>query len=182
MMAGPVAVVGHEGPPRILVEPATVNPGGTVVVRGEDLSAEATIALAIIGANARVELETETTDGEGHFTRALVIPYDIAEGRYAIEGTSPAGDVYRVEVLVSGAPILPREGGSGRDEDDPLLIPLPSGWQQSLSEPAVTAPPVAGSGSGAINVPLDAAALLSVVAFLVGAVAASVIERRRSRV
>jgi len=175
----PVVTNAHGGPARIVLEPSTVRPGGTVVVRGEDLSADDVVVVAIAGRGVRVELESELTDGEGHFVQAIVIPYEIAEGSYRIEAKGSVGAVVGAELVVFGSPVDPVGGGGGRDEDDPLLIPLPPGWQQSLSSPSVTATPVTAGREAGIDVPLPIATLLAVGAFGAGAIVVTLIARRR---
>ena len=84
----------HEGGPRLLLEPNRINPGGVVLVRGEDLGLDEPLQLSLVGEVGRVELAAVTTDGEGHFTVAVEVPADVSAGTYAFETT-----------LSSGAPI-----------------------------------------------------------------------------
>lgn len=49
LLAGAHAVLAHDGRPRLVVEPARVNPGGVVVVRGEDLGADHEMRIALVG-------------------------------------------------------------------------------------------------------------------------------------
>jgi hypothetical protein len=137
----------HGGGGRLILEPDNVPPGGTVVARGEDLPADAEVTLVLAGVVGRVELDGSTTDGEGHFTRAITVPIDIADGAYEIEAAVGPEFAIAAPLTISGAPVDTGGGEVARDDDDPLLIALPSGWQRSQSGPSMTAQPVASGGS-----------------------------------
>ncbi len=178
-------VTAHGGAARLIVTPDPVNPGGTIEVRGEDLSADAAIKLVLVGSDGRTDIAMVDTDGQGHAVAFVRLPAELPTGIYAIHAVDPTGAAIKAPLEVAGPPIT--DGGGepgGRDEDDGLLVALPPGWQQSLSDPAVTAVPVTTtttpSGSGAVE---PGPALRVVLAVAVIAVVLAVVAggMRRSR-
>ena len=171
-MPGPAAA--HDGQPALIAEQNVAPPGGSIVVRGEDLGGEATVRLSLAG-GVGVELGRFPTDGDGHIVLAIAIPPDLPPGEYELRGTLESGVVVGVAVRVDGAvvdPGLGLGGQGGRDEDDPLLVALPEGWQQSLSSPpaAETAPPIRGQGGENGSPPVGATDGTSVSPPLIGLV------------
>ncbi|HET7704338.1 MAG TPA: hypothetical protein VFK35_13135 [Candidatus Limnocylindrales bacterium] len=180
------AVLAHDGSARMLLAPDRVPPGGVVEVRGEDLGADTGISLRLAGPAGGVELGSTVTDGEGHFVIAVALPTELPPATYRVQATESDGDAPLDAILiVEGAAVT--EGGQPgeKDEDDPLLIALPSGWQRSLSGPIVTARPLtetlpAGSASrGSVELGLVLVAGSALLGAL-GLVAGSRIRRRRT--
>jgi hypothetical protein len=136
----------HGGSARLLVEPPRVNPGGTVVVEGDDLSSDDEITLVIAAEGVRVELGTKVSDGQGHLTQAFIVPVDLAVGGYRLEAIGSGGDVIAADLVVSGVPIDPAGDGGGQGQDDPLLVPLPSGWTSGLATDGAGYPAPTGGG------------------------------------
>jgi hypothetical protein len=151
-VAGSSIGLGHEGGPRLILEPERVRPGGVLTIRLEDLPPERLVDLAITGSAGSVPLASVPVDPEGHATVFVEVPADLPLGTYTVNATAESVDVAGASVTVEGAPIAAGGEPGQKDEDDMLLVPLPSGWQQSLSGPIVTARPLtetlpAGSGS-----------------------------------
>jgi hypothetical protein len=151
-VAGTSIGLGHEGGPRIILEPERVRPGGVLTIRLEDLPPERPVDLSITGSAGSVPLASVSVNPEGHATVFVEVPVDLPLGVYTVNADAESVDVAGASVTVEGTPVA--EGGEPgeKDEGDTLLIPLPSGWQQSLSGPIVTARPLtetlpAGSGS-----------------------------------
>ena len=180
----PGSVVAHEGPARLILEPDRVNPGGVVTVRGDDVGVEVELQLVLASATGDVELATLPTDPQGHLVTHVELPADLPTGTYALEARGgAAARVATASLVVEGSPIL--EGGEpgGKDEDDLLLIALPSDWQRSLSGPIVTARPLtetlpAGSAgrSGIEAIAVGLAIAVATVAIII--VVAGRIRRR----
>ena len=174
----PTLAAAHGGSARILVEPPRVNPGGTVVVEGDDLSADDLISLVISNDGRRVEIGTVSSDGQGHLTQAFVVPADLASGSYELEAVGSAGDVVAAPLVVSGEPTPSEAAEPGRDDDDPLLVPLPSGWHNSLSSPGPGTPNPA-QPQATDGLPIGAVAGIVAALLLVGIAAVNVIAKRR---
>ena len=59
---------------RRLRRSAAVNPGGVIVVRGDNVSTDDPVRVELVGGVTRIELGTAVTDGEGHFTIGATVP------------------------------------------------------------------------------------------------------------
>ena len=64
----------------MFVEPTAVNPGGVIVVRGDNVSTDDPVRVELVAGVTRIELATAVTDGEGHFTVGGAFPPDLAAG------------------------------------------------------------------------------------------------------
>ena len=150
-------------------------------MRVEDLSPEGTVELTLAGPSGSVPLATVPIDAEGHALVFLEVPVDLPRGTYSLEADAFGIDVPSVDIIVSGPAVT--EGGQPgeKDDDDGLLVALPSGWQRSLSGPIVTARPLtetlpAGSGLRPLT-----ESLIGVAAVLIGAAAVAYVVVSRSR-
>ncbi len=119
----PAAAAGHDGITGVFVEPGRVNPGGVVVVRGDNVSTDDPVRIDLIAGGTRIRLATAITDGEGHFAVGATIPPDMAVGSCKIEVTGLSGVRMSVDLLVEGAPIYDGQNGAppGRDEGLPTM-------------------------------------------------------------
>src|SRR6186997_1595575 len=106
VLASVAPVAAHEGGPRLILEPAHVNPGGVVLIRGEDLALDEPMQVSLAGDASRVDLGQVTTDGEGHFYLSATMPADVPVGTYAIEAVNSTGNAVRELVVLQGSPIL----------------------------------------------------------------------------
>ena len=87
-----------------------------------------------MGPGARSVLVEQTE--EGHFEVFIGIPADLPTGHWTLLARPTERLIASATIEVAGAPVDAEVGGQGlRDEDDPLLVPLPSGWQASRSNP-----------------------------------------------
>ena len=122
----PASAAGHDGITGVFVEPDRVNPGGVVVVRGDNVSTDDPIRVELIAGVTRIELGTAVTDGEGHFTIGAAIPPETAVGPYAIEVSGQSGVRMSVDLLVEGSPFYDGQNGAppGRDEGLPAMPSL----------------------------------------------------------
>lgn len=154
LVLGVAPALAHGGEAALIVEQNVAPPGGSLVVRGEDLGSEAPIRLALFGSQT-IDLGTVVSDGEGHLLLALTIPPGLPAGTYSLVATTPSGSSAFAAVIVDGQPVADGQGGQGgRDEDDPLLVALPPNWQQTLASPPAVASPIA-SGPAPAPVPSE---------------------------
>lgn len=176
--AAPAAA--HENAPPVILDPPEVRPGGVVTVRLEERSPDAAVELFLVSGDHRLSLGLVQTDGEGHASVAVAIPAELVAGLYAISALDGSSPSVSAALAVDGPPI-PADGGAPgpKDEDDPLLVALPSGWQQSLSQPAVTAVPVTVTQPAPPAAPLPVGALALVLLVVLGAAAWAVLSARR---
>ena len=181
LSVAPAVASGHEGSARLILEPDRVNPGGVVVVRGEDLGADNEMSVALVGSAGRAPLTSVTSDGEGHFSVAVQIPADAPVGVYALEAVTDAGAGLNAVLFIEGAPIPAGDGGP-RGRDEPVLVVLPEDWQQSLASPLASLRPLVAPPNEAAPAPAtaDGVDVVPVVA-LVGAIAALAVLVWRTR-
>jgi hypothetical protein len=159
----PGSAAGHDGITGVFVEPDLVNPGGVIVVRGDNVSTDDPVWVDLVVGTNRLALAATATDGEGHFTIGATVPTDLVSGTYAIEVNSASGIRMTDWLQVDGAPIFDgRQGGpAGRDEGLPTL---PANVRQAPPEPDAAAAPPSDPASGMDLVPL-AALLVAVGGF-----------------
>jgi hypothetical protein len=139
------SVLAHGGEDFLAVEPTLVPPGGGVAVRA-DLLTSGPVRLSLVGTEGSVrELGVVDETDEGHFEVLLQIPADLPAGQWTLRADADGAIIASTTLDVAGAPVAEEDGEEGRDEEDPLLVPLPSGWQASRSGPPVAIP--AGTAS-----------------------------------
>ena len=134
------------------MEPALVAPGGGVAVRA-DLLTSGPVRLSLAGIDESVrELGVVEETDEGHFEVLLQIPVDLPAGRWTMRAHANGHEVASTTLDVAGTWIGGEEDAQGgRDEEDPLLVPLPSGWQASRSGPPVATPIATGSSAEPVD-------------------------------
>jgi hypothetical protein len=149
-------VLAHGGETFMNAEPATVPPGGGVGVRADLLtSGPVRLTLAgIDGSRRKVGVVEETV--EGHFEVFFEVPSDLPVGHWTLLAEADATVYGSTTIEVAGAPVRGDAGGGQgpRDEDDALLVPLPSGWQASRSSPPGTTGPPADVANTVDLVPI----------------------------
>lgn len=81
-----VTAMAHEGSAEeeIVVEPANVAAGDTVVLAGSGLEPDNERVLVLAGQDLVVEFGTVTTDAEGMFSKELTIPGHLPSGNYEL--------------------------------------------------------------------------------------------------
>jgi hypothetical protein len=153
-LLGASTVGGHEGGPRLILEPSQLNPGGVVLIRGEDLGLDEPMQVSLVGDAGQAGLAAVVTDGQGHFTVAVTLPADVPVGTYAVQAVTASGSTVKSLVKLAGAPIIEQGGAPpGQDEGFPAL-PAASGAQVAASAAPVAAPAVPIASSGAALRPL----------------------------
>lgn len=76
---------------------------------------------------------------DGDVTVPITLPAGLVAGSYTLEVVSDSITL-GATLTVQGPPIEPDEDGGERDEEDPLLVPLPSGWGRGITGAGPTAP------------------------------------------
>ena len=129
----------HGDEPRLEISSDRMNPGGVVDVRGVDFEREEAITLMLVNAQTAIPLGEIFADVEGVFLQTVVLPVELAEGTYNFLAITEDHNITSPDLTVQGpAVVADGEGGQGlRDEDDPLLAPMPT------FAPAVVTAPVA---------------------------------------
>lgn len=82
-----IAVLAHEGSgeEEILVEPATVTAGGTVVLAGSGLEPNDERVIVLVGQHDTIHLTEVETDAEGMFSLELTVPGHLPSGTYELQ-------------------------------------------------------------------------------------------------
>jgi hypothetical protein len=162
-------VLAHGGETFFSAEPTIVPPGGGVGVRA-DLLTSGPVRLTLAGTDgSRREVGVVEETEEGHFEVFFEVPKDLPVGVWTL--LAEADDtIYGSTTIEVAGPAVGGEGGGGqgpRDEDDPLLVPLPPGWQASRSSPpGSTTPPEALTNSVDLVPVVSLAAALGALVFL----------------
>ena len=146
-------VLAHGGETFFIAEPSLVAPGGAVGVRA-DLLTSGPVRLSLAGTDGtRLEAGVIEQTEDGHFEVFLEIPTDLPAGHWTLLAEADGVAIASTTIEVAGAPVGEEVGGQGpRDEDDPLLVPLPSGWRASRSiRPPRRSPPSSARATDGID-------------------------------
>jgi len=86
VLVGASATLAHEGTgeEEVVVEPASITAGDSVVLAGSGLEPDDERVLVLAGADLVVELGTVATDAEGMFQIELAIPSHLPSGTYEL--------------------------------------------------------------------------------------------------
>lgn len=140
----------HGGDSRVDLGSGTVRAGGTVEVRLVAVAPGDAFRIDLVapGQSAVTTWSQRLiADADGGARGTFDLPADIVPGEYLIRAVAVDGHAVATSLLVQGS-VEERGDPGAREEDDPLLVALPSGWQRSLSVPVATgttaAPPRAG--------------------------------------
>jgi hypothetical protein len=118
----------HGDEPRLEITPERVNPGGVVDVRGVAFEREESINLMLVNGQSAIPFGEIVADSDGMFLQSLIVPVDLPEGTYNFLAITDDHNITSPDLVVKGPPITTAEGGGQglRDEDDPLLAPMPT--------------------------------------------------------
>jgi hypothetical protein len=107
-LAAALAVLAHggSGEAKIVVEPASVTAGDSVVLAGSGLEPDSDRVLLLAGGDLVVEFGTVKTDAEGMFSKELTIPSHLPSGNYELRAI---GD----ETLTTPLAVTALAGGAG---------------------------------------------------------------------
>lgn len=167
-------LVAHAGQPRLEVSPERVRPGASLTVRGVGFADEDTVVLNLIGAGGKVAVSTVTTDAEGGFTAVVLLPTRVAAGTHRVTGSSSDHEVRSPALTVAGPPVSTGQGEERRDEDEPLLAPLP------VPEGAAPLGVAAEVADTSANTEVTVAVIAVAVVLLGGAAAVGMTRRRKA--
>jgi hypothetical protein len=148
------AVFAHGTETFFVAEPTQVAPGTGVAVRA-DLLTSGPVRLSLAGEDGSVrELGVVEETDEGHFEAVFQVPLDLPLGEWTLVAEADGIAIASTTIEVAGTLVeADLSGVEERDEEDPLLVPLPSGWQASRSgPPAATPPAVAGTRGGSVDI------------------------------
>jgi hypothetical protein len=113
-------VAAHEGDPTIRLDPATVAPGGGILVTGQGFEHGLTVHLVVQSVDAGIQVGEVTVDDAGSFERVVALPAGLSPGVYGV----------RVEaedaLIANDVLVIDPSAGPGR-RVDPAIPPLAIG-------------------------------------------------------
>jgi hypothetical protein len=119
-------VFAHGDEPRLEISLERVNPGGVIDVRGVDFEFEEVVTLELVGSETVLPIGVTVADVEGVFVQIVSLPVDLSAGMYQFRATTDDHAIMSPTFEVWGVATA-GEGGEGeRDEDDGLLVPMPT--------------------------------------------------------
>lgn len=178
--AGPVAA--HGGEPVVLLDRTTGEPGDSVAIQVSGLAPGTEVELRLVGVadGAALPLGAGTVPASSDLDLVATIPPNVAPGAYVVEAIG-AGLVLTADLAIVAVGSPPDDEPGGRDEEDPLLAPLPSGWSRGNTGagPAPRDPSPAPTTGAPFGAPVNAWIPVTLLLGLTLAIAAGVIVRRR---
>jgi hypothetical protein len=112
-LSGVAAAMAHEGSgeEEIVVEPANVTAGDSVVLAGSGLEPDNDRVLVMAGQDLVVEFGTVRTDAEGMFSKELTIPSHLPSGTYELRaiGDETITTDLAVEAVAGGTQASPAD-------------------------------------------------------------------------
>ncbi len=126
----------HDGTARVELSAERSSAGADLEVRGMNIAPELPITLALVGGGAEFSLGTVIGDAHGDFVLAVAVPREAAAGAYNVRAFGANRVVVAAPLTILG--LAAEEEGQQRDQDEPLLAPMPRAQPAS---PAVAAMP-----------------------------------------
>ncbi|MEO6579462.1 MAG: hypothetical protein ABIO99_11270 [Candidatus Limnocylindria bacterium] len=118
-LAAVAAVTAHEGSgeEEVVVEPAEVTAGESVIVAGSGLEPDDERVLVLAGGDLVVDFGSVTTDAEGMFEIELTIPSHLPSGTYELRaiGDETLTAELMVTAMAGGAETPPAENDQAQD-------------------------------------------------------------------
>jgi len=177
LFAAPAALA-HDGTARVELSAERISAGADLEVRGINIAPEMPISLALVGGGDEFSLGIVVGDAHGDFVLAVTVPREALAGAYSVRAFGTNRVVVAAPLTIIG--LAAEEEGSQRDQNEPLLVPLP------LAQPA--APVVAAPPPPAVQLPAAPApdpksqiALWPAIALLVLAAATGLLLAARRR-
>jgi hypothetical protein len=90
----------HGGPPRVEIYPAQAAPGAQVNIRGINISADAQVAVTLVGGSGEYQLGSAICDGAGDFDSMFTLPDDLDTGAYTVRAVEPGGSMLTAQLQV----------------------------------------------------------------------------------
>ena len=113
----------HEGSARIELNTQQTSSGAEVEIRGVNIAAELPITLALLGAGYEYPLGTAVGDEHGDFVVGVRVPAEAPAGAYTVRAFGSNRVLVIAPLRLLG--VAAEEEGAQRDQDEPLLAPMP---------------------------------------------------------
>jgi hypothetical protein len=116
----------HGDEPRIEISTDRLNPGSVIDLRGVAFEMDEAVTLTLVGPQQEVSFGTVLADTEGVFLLTITLPADLSEGNYVIRATTDDHSVESPQITVVGSADLGEGNEDQRQDEDPLLAPMPT--------------------------------------------------------
>lgn len=119
-------VLAEEGEtPQLVLSVLEASPGATIEVTGGHFEPDVLVTFILFRNGTQIQLGTVFADYHGDFTAAVLLPLDLQLGRSEFRAVDEKG-----HGAIAALTIVPDpsglEGGEAREEEDPLLAPMPT--------------------------------------------------------
>ena len=131
------AALAHEGPARIELNTQQTSSGAELEIHGVNIAPEQPIMLSLIGSDAEFALGTVVGDIHGDFVVGVRLPAEALAGAYTVRAFGTNRVIVSAPLTLLG--VAAEEQGAQRDQDEPLLAPMPHAQPAS---PVVAASPI----------------------------------------
>ena len=123
--------------PRLEISADRLAPGMILQVRGVNLTREENIPILLVGIEGEFPLGLITSNEVGEFTQSFALPTELPEGTYRVlaRNTSQVAVISAPLTIQGPAVMSDVEEGGIRDEDEPLLAPMPTAVKVPAAEP-----------------------------------------------
>lgn len=114
--------------PEVMVEPPSVEAGGTATIEGHEFAPNSEVTISAEGLHE--PLAVVETDGDGHFQAAVTIPHEMAEGHNELMVTDAEGvsGHLELEVVAMGAAAATAEISDARFSEQ-IIERIPSTYE-----------------------------------------------------
>lgn len=181
ILSFPLRAYAHEGEAHIELSFTQARPGMTIEVRGSGFEPGdiATIMLVLLSTDRPQVLGRVVADEHGDFVQVVLLPQEAIDGSYEVRATD-AHHVAMAQLDIVGSSSAIEEGGQ-REEEEPLLAPMPERSAQAAptySAAAAITPPAPLKTAPATPSPLLLSSGFALIVLIAGL---GVIVRRSSR-
>ncbi len=110
---------------QITLSVVQVSPGAKIEISGTHFEPDVLVTFVVVQGGRQTQLGTFHADDHGDFDTAVLLPYDLPFGEYEFRGINEKGE-YAVAPLFIVPDPNEEQGGEQREEEDPLLAPMPT--------------------------------------------------------
>jgi hypothetical protein len=169
----PDAALAHEGSARIELNTQQTSSGAELEIRGINIAPEQPVTLSLVGNAADFALGMAVGDVHGDFVVGVRLPAEAPAGTYTVRAFGANRVIVTAPLTLLGS--AAEEESAQRDQDEPLLAPMPRA--QPASPVVAVVPPVAAAPAAVQGSQLGF--WLAVVLAVIAAVVALIIGMRR---
>ena len=109
----------------IMLSVVQASPGARIEIAGSHFEPDIAVSFVLFQEGNETPLGTVTADNHGDFDTSVLLPYELPFGDYEFRGVDEKGNFAAVPFSIVPDPSQ-EENGEPRDEEDPLLAPMPT--------------------------------------------------------